>query len=80
MHYFIDPSFEEGSLRPSKKCNATLKWAERGRSEALLQQWSALPGCARSKVAVHLSYGRSLPLPKGGERLVENETPSRRNS
>jgi len=66
-HCFINPSFEEGSLRPSKKCNATLNRAQRGRSEALLQQWSALPSCARPKVAFHLFDGRSC-LPEGGAK------------
>ena len=48
----VFPSFEEGSLRPTNKCHATLIRAQRGRSD-VSQRAFDLPGRAESRT-VHL--------------------------
>ena len=44
-------AFEEGSLRPIQKCNATLELGAAGEVKRLLQQEIDLPRRAESKVA-----------------------------
>src|SRR5262245_53183511 len=48
------PSFEEGSLRPSRKMSRYLSQGAAGEVRTLLQQWLDLPGRAEFKVALHL--------------------------
>jgi len=80
MHYSYRPLLRGGVAAPFEKMARYLKYGAAGEGRSTVATWSALPGCARSKVAFLLFYGRSLPLPEGGERLVENETSSRRNT
>ena len=58
------PSFKEGSLCPSSKCNATLIRAQRGRSEVGLLY--DLPRRADFKEALHLLDRRVDPSLKEG--------------
>jgi hypothetical protein len=61
------PSFEEGTLRPTNKCHATLIRAQRGRSYGSLQKAFDLPGRAESKVALHLFDRRGHASSKEGK-------------
>src|SRR5262249_25945222 len=77
------PSFEEGSLRPTNRCNATLDRAQRRRSETLLHDWFDLPGRAETKVASHFLDRRGRPSFEEGNRSSLNSsnslTPSSRH-
>jgi hypothetical protein len=52
------PSFEEGSLRPSRKISRYLSQGAAGEVRTLLQQWFDLPGRAEFKVALHFLSAR----------------------
>jgi len=55
MNQTLFPSFEEGLLRPTNKCLATLKQGAAGEVRTLLQQLFDLPGRAEFKVTLHLA-------------------------
>ena len=63
----IFPSFEEESLRPSKKCHATLNRAQRGRSETCFRK-RLTPGFADLNVATHLLDRLGYPSSKEGPK------------
>jgi hypothetical protein len=60
------PSFEEGSLRPSRKMSRYLCQGAAGEVRTLLQQGFDLPGRAEFKVALHLLDRRGHPSSKEG--------------
>ena len=61
------PSFEEGELRPTNKCHATLIRAQRGRSDRCCEKASDLPGRADFKVASHCLIGAAPPPRRRGK-------------
>src|SRR5215510_2774770 len=67
LKYPIFPSFEEGSLRPKKKCHATLNKGAAGQVRNLFQDRFDLPGRADFKVARHLLDRRGHPSSKEGQ-------------
>jgi len=60
------PSFEEVTLRPSRKMSRYLSQGAAGEVRTLLQQWFDLPGHAEFKVALHLLDRRGHPSSKEG--------------
>src|SRR5262249_46940784 len=69
----VVPSFEEGALRPTNKCHATLIRAQRGRSDAFLQQASEFPGRVDFDVTSHFLDPRGTPSSK--ERKSQYSSP-----
>src|SRR5262249_34090425 len=65
-----------GALRPTNKCHATLIRAQRGRSDAFLQQASEFPGRADFEVTSHFLDRRGNPSSK--ERKSRYSSPSTR--
>src|SRR5262249_43790485 len=62
----VSPSFEEGALRPTNKCHVTFVRAQRGRSDAFLQEAFDLPGRAECDVALHSLIGAATPPQRRG--------------
>src|SRR5262245_12090091 len=62
------PSFQEGSLRPTNRCDATSDRAQRARTETLLHDWLDVPGRAVTKVASQFLDRRGLPSFQEGNR------------
>src|SRR5262249_37143862 len=70
----VFPSFEEGSLRPTNKCHATLNRAQRGRSEPSCDSGLTSPAAPNLRERDISLIGAATPPGRGGNRSFQHSS------